>query len=284
MALKDPYPGQQPALPRQRHVDAGGRRRLDRARAPRGHPGELPRQRRGGHRHVPHRRGAGVREGPPGRRAPQDHALHPRQRRPAPAHEGGGRGPRALHHLRLLQLRQVRLLRRSAHEAGMAFRSLLDAGIKAAAGSDFSPGPPAPLMGIQGMVTRTGWDGKTWGANQRVSVDEAVQINTINGAYNAHEEHAEGLHHRGEAGRLRGAGRRPIDRGSRDHQGHRDRAHGGGRRDGLREVAALAHPRVSAFMSAGACPWAPCAGRPSALATPSSWRAPASRCGSSSRS
>ena len=56
----------------------------------------------------------------------------------------------------------------------MAFRTLLDAGIHAAAGSDFSPGPFAPLMGIQGMVTRTGWDGTTWGANQRITVDEAL--------------------------------------------------------------------------------------------------------------
>jgi predicted amidohydrolase YtcJ len=49
----------------------------------------------------------------------------------------------------------------------MAYRSFLDAGIQAAAGSDFSPGPFAPLMGIQGMVTRTGWNGETWGANLR---------------------------------------------------------------------------------------------------------------------
>ena len=42
--------------------------------------------------------------------------------------------------------------------------------IRAAAGSGFSPGPFAPLMGIQGMVTRTGRDGETWGANQRISV------------------------------------------------------------------------------------------------------------------
>jgi len=74
----------------------------------------------------------------------------------------------------------------------MAFRTLLDAGIRAAPGSDFSPGPFAPLMGIQGMVTRTGWNGETWGANQRVSVDEAVRINTMNGAYNAHEERIKG--------------------------------------------------------------------------------------------
>jgi predicted amidohydrolase YtcJ len=74
----------------------------------------------------------------------------------------------------------------------MAFRTLLDAGIHAAAGSDFSPGPFAPLMGIQGMVTRTGWDGTTWGANQRVSVDEAIRINTINGAYASREESIKG--------------------------------------------------------------------------------------------
>jgi predicted amidohydrolase YtcJ len=74
----------------------------------------------------------------------------------------------------------------------MAFRSFLDAGIPVAAGSDFSPGPFAPLMGIQGMVTRTGWNGETWGANQRVSVEEALRINTINGAYNSHEEAIKG--------------------------------------------------------------------------------------------
>jgi predicted amidohydrolase YtcJ len=74
----------------------------------------------------------------------------------------------------------------------MAYRTLLDAGVRAAAGSDFTPGPFSPLMGIQGMVTRTGWDGKTWGANQRITVDEAIQVNTINGAYASHEESIKG--------------------------------------------------------------------------------------------
>ena len=74
----------------------------------------------------------------------------------------------------------------------MAYRSFFDSGIRVAAGSDFSPGPFAPLMGIQGMVTRTGWNGETWGANQRISVDEALQVNTINGAYNSHEEGIKG--------------------------------------------------------------------------------------------
>jgi predicted amidohydrolase YtcJ len=69
---------------------------------------------------------------------------------------------------------------------------MLDAGIHAAAGSDFAPGPFAPLMGIQGMVTRTGWDGTTWGANQRVTVDEAIRINTLHGAYASGEESIKG--------------------------------------------------------------------------------------------
>src|SRR6266576_886485 len=74
----------------------------------------------------------------------------------------------------------------------MAFRSFLDAGVPAAAGSDFSPGHFDPRMGVQGMVTRTGWNGQTWGANQRISVEEALRINTINGAYNSHEEAIKG--------------------------------------------------------------------------------------------
>ena len=74
----------------------------------------------------------------------------------------------------------------------MAYRTLLDAGVPCTAGSDFSPGPFAPLMGIQGMVTRTGWDNTTWGANQRISVDEALKVNTLNGAYASHEEAIKG--------------------------------------------------------------------------------------------
>ena len=74
----------------------------------------------------------------------------------------------------------------------MAYRTLLDAGVAAAAGSDFAPGPFAPLMGIQGMVTRTGWDNKTWGANQRISVDDALRVNTSNGAYASREEMLKG--------------------------------------------------------------------------------------------
>ena len=59
-------------------------------------------------------------------------------------------------------------------------------------GSDFGPGPFNALMGIQGMVTRTGWDGAVWGANQRITVGEALAVNTINGAWASGEEAIKG--------------------------------------------------------------------------------------------
>jgi predicted amidohydrolase YtcJ len=74
----------------------------------------------------------------------------------------------------------------------MAYRSFLDAGVPACAGSDFNPGPFSPLMAIQAMVTRTGWNGETWGANQKITVDEALRVNTLNGAYATHEEAIKG--------------------------------------------------------------------------------------------
>ena len=47
-------------------------------------------------------------------------------------------------------------------------------------------------MAIQAMVTRTGWNGETWGANQKITVDEALRVNTLNGAYATHEEAIKG--------------------------------------------------------------------------------------------
>ena len=74
----------------------------------------------------------------------------------------------------------------------IALRTLLDAGIKASAGSDFGPGPFSPLMALQAMVTRTGWNGETWGESQKITLDEAIRVNTLNGAYNSREEQDKG--------------------------------------------------------------------------------------------
>ena len=47
-------------------------------------------------------------------------------------------------------------------------------------------------MAIQAMVTRTGWNGETWGASQKITLDEAIRVNTLNGAYNSREEKDKG--------------------------------------------------------------------------------------------
>jgi predicted amidohydrolase YtcJ len=73
-----------------------------------------------------------------------------------------------------------------------AHKSFLDAGIPVPGASDYGPGPFEPLMAIQSMVTRKGYEGSVWGPNQRVSIDEALTIATINGAYASHEENVKG--------------------------------------------------------------------------------------------
>ena len=73
-----------------------------------------------------------------------------------------------------------------------AHRSFLDNGIISTGATDYSPGPYQPLLGIQSMVTRTDMNGNVWGANQRVSVEEAIRIYTLHGAYASFEEHMKG--------------------------------------------------------------------------------------------
>ncbi|HRX40656.1 MAG TPA: amidohydrolase family protein, partial [Parvularculaceae bacterium] len=73
-----------------------------------------------------------------------------------------------------------------------AHRSFLDYGVPVAPASDYPPGPFEPLMAIQSMVTRKDLDGKVWGPSQRISVDEAIRICTVNGAYASFEEDLKG--------------------------------------------------------------------------------------------
>ncbi|WP_439532143.1 amidohydrolase [Polymorphobacter sp.] len=74
----------------------------------------------------------------------------------------------------------------------MPYRDMINAGINASTGSDFYPGPFDPLMAIQGMVTRKGFNGETWGASQKVTVEEAIRCSTIAGAYSTFEENTKG--------------------------------------------------------------------------------------------
>src|SRR3954469_3264826 len=73
-----------------------------------------------------------------------------------------------------------------------AHRSFLDAGIPVPGASDYEPGPFEPLMAIQSMVTRKDYKGRVWGAIQKVTVDQALTIATINGAHASFEENIKG--------------------------------------------------------------------------------------------
>jgi predicted amidohydrolase YtcJ len=74
----------------------------------------------------------------------------------------------------------------------MAYRGLLDAGINVCAGSDFYPGPFSPLMALQAMTTRKGWNNEVWGGDQKITIDEALRVHTSNGAWDTLEEAVKG--------------------------------------------------------------------------------------------
>jgi predicted amidohydrolase YtcJ len=73
-----------------------------------------------------------------------------------------------------------------------AHKSFLDYDIMVAPASDHSPGPYEPLMAIQSMVTRRDFSGRVWGASQQITVDQAIRVCTVHGAYAAFEENDKG--------------------------------------------------------------------------------------------
>jgi predicted amidohydrolase YtcJ len=77
-------------------------------------------------------------------------------------------------------------------ERMFAHRSFLDAGIPVAPASDFTPGPYEPMMALQSMVTRKDRSGHVWGPSQRITIDEALRVCTVNGAYASFEEDLKG--------------------------------------------------------------------------------------------
>jgi predicted amidohydrolase YtcJ len=77
-----------------------------------------------------------------------------------------------------------------------AFRSLIDAGVTLAFGSDWYVAPPNVMMGIYAAVTRRTLDGKHpngWVPEQRITVEEALRAYTWGGAYAANEETYKGM-------------------------------------------------------------------------------------------
>jgi predicted amidohydrolase YtcJ len=80
----------------------------------------------------------------------------------------------------------------SRTEHMFAMRSFLDAGLHPPDSSDYAASPSEPMMWLQSQITRTDRKGNVWGANQRITVEEAIRCGTINGAYASFEENLKG--------------------------------------------------------------------------------------------
>jgi hypothetical protein len=66
-------------------------------------------------------------------------------------------------------------------------------------------------MGIQSCVTRTDMEGNQWGVSQRISVEEALKIYTLHGAYASFEEDTKGSIEAGKLADFVVLGQNPID-------------------------------------------------------------------------
>ena len=91
-----------------------------------------------------------------------------------------------------------------------ALRSFLDAGIRATQASDYPPGEFVPMMALQSEVTRTDSKGNVWGPKQRITVEEAIRVGTVNGAFASYEENLKGSLEAGKVADLVVLGRDPF--------------------------------------------------------------------------
>lgn len=76
-----------------------------------------------------------------------------------------------------------------------AFRTLLDAGVVVAFGSDWTVAPMSPILGIYAAVTRRTLDGKRpdgWVPAQKITVAEAVRAYTVGSAYAEFQDDVKG--------------------------------------------------------------------------------------------
>jgi predicted amidohydrolase YtcJ len=73
-----------------------------------------------------------------------------------------------------------------------AHKSFLDAGIPVTGASDYIPGPFEPMMAFMSMVTRKGRNGKVWGGNQRIAVEQAIRCYTLHCAHASFDERVKG--------------------------------------------------------------------------------------------
>lgn len=91
-----------------------------------------------------------------------------------------------------------------------ALRSFLDAGIRPTQASDYPPGEFIPMMALQSEVTRSDTKGNVWGPKQKITVEEAIRVGTLNGAYASYEENLKGSIEAGKLADLVVLGRDPM--------------------------------------------------------------------------
>jgi len=91
-----------------------------------------------------------------------------------------------------------------------ALRCFIDAGIRPTQASDYPPGPFEPMMALQSEVTRTDSKGTVWGAKQKITLEEAIRVGTIHGAYASYEENVKGSIEPGKLADLVVLGRDPF--------------------------------------------------------------------------
>jgi len=91
-----------------------------------------------------------------------------------------------------------------------ALRSFIDAGIRPTQASDYPPGPFEPMMALQSEVTRTDMKGNVWGPKQRITIEEAIRVGTLYGAYASYEENLKGSIEAGKLADLVVLGRDPF--------------------------------------------------------------------------
>ena len=83
-----------------------------------------------------------------------------------------------------------------------AFRSLLEAGVRLAFGSDWTVAPLNPLLGLKAAVTRQTLDGKHpggWVPEQKITIEEAIRAYTSGSAFAEFQDQEKGTI---EAGKL----------------------------------------------------------------------------------
>ena len=80
------------------------------------------------------------------------------------------------------------------HRADVMFPAgtLIDRGVVVAGGSDAPVTDHRPLLGISQAMTRTTQDGDVCGIDHAVTLDTAIRMHTINGAYASFEDHLKG--------------------------------------------------------------------------------------------